>query len=107
VCSKYKLKKKKEILVQWKSVVNGKECGIYAEFVSQNTITSESFIMLWGIKSPDTRHHLQGLHVVLVTIIPLPQTPQPFQFLSAQNLKYITLFSFCKKFFCMKNLQQI
>lgn len=52
-------------------------------------------------------HHLQGLHVVLITIIPLPQTPQPFQFLSAQNPEYVTLFSFCKKLFCMKNSQQI
>lgn len=52
-------------------------------------------------------HHLQGLHVVLVTIIPLAQTPQPFQFLSAQKSEYVTLFSFSKKLFCMKNSQQI
>lgn len=52
-------------------------------------------------------HHLQGLHVVLITIIQLPQTPQLFQFLSAQNPEYVTLFSFCKKLFCMKNSQQI
>lgn len=52
-------------------------------------------------------HHLQGLHVVLVTIIPLAQTPQPFQFLSAKNPEYVTLFSFCKKLFCMKNSPQI
>lgn len=52
-------------------------------------------------------HHLQGHHVVLVTIIPLAQTPQPFQLSSAQNLEYVTLFSFCKKLFCMKKSQQI
>lgn len=52
-------------------------------------------------------HHLQGLHVALVTIVPLAQTPQLFQFLSAQNSEYVTLFSFCKKLFCMKKSQQI
>lgn len=52
-------------------------------------------------------YHLWGLHVVLVTITPPAQTPQPFQFLSVKNPEYVTLFSFYKKLFCTKNSQQI
>lgn len=62
----------KKILVQWQSFANGTESGIYVGIVLQNAITSESFIIAWGIESP---HHPWGPHVVLVTIIPLAQTP--------------------------------
>lgn len=51
VCSKY-VSKKLKILVQWQSFANGTESSIYVQIVSQNTITSESFIILWGSSPP-------------------------------------------------------
>lgn len=96
-----KKKKRTKILAQWKSVVNGKECS--------NCFTKHHYIRVFHHFMGDQIpwHHLQGLHVALITIIPLPQTPQPFQFLSAQNPECVTSFSFCKKLFPVKSSQQI
>lgn len=53
----------------------------------------QSLSSFYGDRVP--RQHPWGPHVVLVTIIPLAQTPRPFQFLSAQSPEYVTLFRFC------------
>lgn len=47
-------KKKKKSWYNGQSFANGTESGIYVQIVSQNTITSEPFIILWGIESPNT-----------------------------------------------------